>query len=293
MRYLRAPGICLLLLSSLAAPAVSEAEERERSSSGSSASELAPNRAPGQENISANGLSLLGTLTYSYVYVGSSGTMRMTAGEVRNSRSGGTSGTLRLALWATTTIPVFGQTIFANTLGTYTMGQLSGGFSFFNVDSGTVGFTTPPNGTYYITMALQEFVGSQYVYQDFFTFSALQTFGLPCTPSSTALCLSGNRFRVTATWQTSTASGVGTAQALTSDTGYFWFFSSTNVEMIVKVLDACGVNNRKWVFAGGLTNVFVVVTVTDTLTGAVRTYVNPQSTAFLPIQDTGAFATCP
>jgi hypothetical protein len=37
----------------------------------------------------------------------------------------------------------------------------------------------------------------------------------------------------------------------------------------------------------------VHLTVTDTRTGAVKTYDNPQGTAFRPIQDSGAFATCP
>ncbi len=32
---------------------------------------------------------------------------------------------------------------------------------------------------------------------------------------------------------------------------------------------------------------------TDTQTGAVKTYDNPQGTAFRPIQDSSAFATCP
>jgi hypothetical protein len=36
----------------------------------------------------------------------------------------------------------------------------------------------------------------------------------------------------------------------------------------------------------------VVLKVTDTQTGQVKTYVNPQGTAFAPIQDTSAFA-CP
>ncbi|HEX5715648.1 MAG TPA: hypothetical protein VF179_05775, partial [Thermoanaerobaculia bacterium] len=80
---------------------------------------------------------------------------------------------------------------------------------------------------------------------------------------------------------------------LTSDTGYFWFFGSTNVEMIIKVLNGCGANNRYWVFAGGLTNVRVRITVTDTLRGVTKQYTNPQGTAFQPIQDTSAFATCP
>ena len=114
-----------------------------------------------------------------------------------------------------------------------------------------------------------------------------------CTPSSSSLCLSNSRFHVTASWQSTSASGQGTAVLLAPDTGYFWFFNSSNVEMVVKVLDACSLNARKWVFAGGLTNVNVVLTVTDTQTGAVKMYVNPQITAFQPIQDTSAFSTCP
>jgi hypothetical protein len=114
-----------------------------------------------------------------------------------------------------------------------------------------------------------------------------------CATGGSALCLNNGRFRITASWQSSTASGSGTPVQLTTDTGYFWFFNAANVEMVIKVLNACTLISRYWVFAGGLTNVNVTVTVTDTQTGAVRTYVNPQGTAFQPIQDTSAFSTCP
>ncbi len=113
-----------------------------------------------------------------------------------------------------------------------------------------------------------------------------------CAPSPTKLCLSGARFSVSATWQSATGSGVANAISLTSDTGYFWFFNSDNVELVVKVLNACSFSNRIWVFAAGLTDVQVNLTVTDNLTGAFKTYVNLQGTAFQPIQDTNAFATC-
>jgi hypothetical protein len=118
--------------------------------------------------------------------------------------------------------------------------------------------------------------------------------GGPCTPSDTAMCLNNNRYRVDATFRTASAPAAAAhVFKLTADTGYFWFFDSTNVEVVVKVLNGCGVNSRYWVFAAGLTNVEVRLTVTDTLTGASKTYTNPLNQPFPPLQDTSAFATCP
>jgi hypothetical protein len=98
---------------------------------------------------------------------------------------------------------------------------------------------------------------------------------------------------VAADWRTATGSGFATAVSLAADSGYFWFFDASNVELLVKALNGCGVNGRYWVFAAGLTDVEVTLRVTDTQTGASRTYVNPRGTAFQPVQDTSAFATCP
>jgi hypothetical protein len=115
-----------------------------------------------------------------------------------------------------------------------------------------------------------------------------------CVQGATTLCLAGGRFKVEAAYETPTgAAGQAHVVQLTDDSGYLWFFNAANVEAVVKVLDACALGGKYWVFAGGLTNVRTTVTVTDTQTGAVKTYSNPQSTAFLPIQDTAAFATCP
>jgi hypothetical protein len=98
------------------------------------------------------------------------------------------------------------------------------------------------------------------------------------------------RFLVEATWETSQPlTGDGHGVLLTADTGYFWFFNSANVEAVVKVLDGCGVNNHFWVFAAGLTNVEVVLTVTDQTAQTVKTYTNPLNQQFAPIQDTSAF----
>jgi hypothetical protein len=114
-----------------------------------------------------------------------------------------------------------------------------------------------------------------------------------CVPNSTTLCLQANRFSVVAHWRTTDGhSGTGRAVAITADTGYFWFFSAANIEVVLKVLNGCSLNHRYWVFAGGLTNVQNTLTVTDTKTGVVKTYRNQQSTAFVPIQDTSAFSGC-
>jgi pre-peptidase len=99
-----------------------------------------------------------------------------------------------------------------------------------------------------------------------------------CTATATSLCLNNGRFRVSVTWRVPTqgTSGVGTASTLTSDTGYFWFFSSNNIELVIKVVDGRGFNQHFWVFYGALSDVEYTITVTDTVTGAVKTYMNSQ-----------------
>jgi fibronectin type III domain protein len=109
-----------------------------------------------------------------------------------------------------------------------------------------------------------------------------------------AACFSGNRFRVEAQWKIpSGAMGNATAVRITEDSGYLWFFSPSNVEVVFKILNACSLNQAFWFYAGGLTNVQVTIVVTDTLTGRKKTYTNPLGQAFQPIQDTSAFTTCP
>lgn len=122
--------------------------------------------------------------------------------------------------------------------------------------------------------------------------SALLTRGLPCQPGPEALCLGGGRFRVRADWITPQGTGPGRAVPLTGDSGYFWFFSPENVELLAKTVDGCGLNQRRWIFSAGLTNVGVRLAVTDTQTGAVRSYLNPQGRAYPPIFDTDAFTGC-
>ncbi|HWZ84986.1 MAG TPA: hypothetical protein VN032_02225 [Thermoanaerobaculia bacterium] len=112
----------------------------------------------------------------------------------------------------------------------------------------------------------------------------------PCVAGPETLCLNGGRFRVETVWRgTSPGSGgAGQASAITGDTGDFWFFDAANIELVVKVLDGGAVNGEFWVFSGALSNVEYMITVTDTQTGLIQSYLNPQDT-LASIADTEAF----
>jgi pimeloyl-ACP methyl ester carboxylesterase len=115
-----------------------------------------------------------------------------------------------------------------------------------------------------------------------------------CTPTATSFCLSRGRFRVEVAWDANGSSGPGhTVPSASADSGLFWFFASDNWEVMVKVLDGCGVNGRYWIFAAGTTNVHYVLTVTDTATGSVKLYENPVGKAAAAVTDVDAFQTCP
>ncbi len=77
------------------------------------------------------------------------------------------------------------------------------------------------------------------------------------------------------------------------ETGYFWVNDPDQLDLVVRVLDGCALNDRFWVFAASLTNVEYELTVVDTLTSDEATYVSGPSKLAPPIQDTVAFATCP
>jgi len=110
-----------------------------------------------------------------------------------------------------------------------------------------------------------------------------------CVPAASRLCLNNGRFAVEVAWKDfANRTGTGTAVSLTGDTGYFWFFDPANVEAVLKVLDATTVNGHFWVYYGALSNVEYTLTVTDTMTGRVKTYQNPLG-RFASAGDTLAF----
>ncbi|HVT59691.1 MAG TPA: Calx-beta domain-containing protein [Thermoanaerobaculia bacterium] len=116
----------------------------------------------------------------------------------------------------------------------------------------------------------------------------------PCVADANTLCLAG-RFKTSVAWKTASGSGAGTTVPLASnpDSGLFYFFGPSNIEMLIKVINGCSLSNTYWVFFAATTNVQFTVTVIDTMTGKTRVYFNPLNQSAAPVQDTSAFATCP
>ncbi|MEM1203118.1 MAG: hypothetical protein AAGN66_07800 [Acidobacteriota bacterium] len=116
-----------------------------------------------------------------------------------------------------------------------------------------------------------------------------------CLPSSSRMCLQDGRFQVEVTWK-DFAGFTDDAQVVpfgSADSGLFWFFEADNWEMLVKVLDACGVNGHFWVFSAATTNVEYTLRVVDTETGQSKEYFNALGNAAAALTDTSAFETCP
>lgn len=117
-----------------------------------------------------------------------------------------------------------------------------------------------------------------------------------CTTTATQLCL-GNRFIVTVDWRADgppVTEGQGrVAPLVTAESGIFWFFAATNWEVMVKVLNACVLNDRFWAFSAATTNVFYRMEVFDVQAGVNKVFFNYPGPPAPAVTDTSAFATCP
>ena len=113
-----------------------------------------------------------------------------------------------------------------------------------------------------------------------------------CTADAQSLCLA-SRFRIQATYS-DYSGNTGTAKAvgLTANSGYFWIFDSTNIELVAKMVSFCSGSSGNWaIYASGLTDIQITFNVTDTKNGISRSYSNPLGNRFSTIAD-GPFP-CP
>ncbi len=116
-----------------------------------------------------------------------------------------------------------------------------------------------------------------------------------CVPSDTRFCLNGGRFAVELEWR-NFSDGTGFAQVdamQSTDSGLLYFVDPENLEVLVKVLDGCSINDRVWVFAAATTNFEYTLRVTDTMTDVTREYFNQLGNEAAAINDTFAFDSCP
>ncbi|MEA2690631.1 MAG: hypothetical protein QOJ16_18 [Acidobacteriota bacterium] len=87
--------------------------------------------------------------------------------------------------------------------------------------------------------------------------------GITVHPRATTLPLVDGRFAVTLSRPAPSPNTPGFAVPLTDQSGYFWFFDATNVEVTVKILDGRPVNGHYWVFVASMTNLPFTLSIQD------------------------------
>jgi hypothetical protein len=93
---------------------------------------------------------------------------------------------------------------------------------------------------------------------------SVATQGITVTAPATTLPLFGGRFAATLTWLASPSfGGAGVAVPLTDQSGYFWFFDDSDLEVTLKILDGRPVNGHFWLFAASMTNLPFTLKVQD------------------------------
>lgn len=112
-----------------------------------------------------------------------------------------------------------------------------------------------------------------------------------CASSDTIQCLGGNRYSAEITWSSSLTSGKGQVfEATTDDVGLFTLDNADQVDVLIRVLDGCAINNQSWVFMVSLADVAVTTLATDLETGNQQTYSLPLGTVHQPISDVTAIS---
>ena len=108
----------------------------------------------------------------------------------------------------------------------------------------------------------------------------------PCVDGEFQVCLLG-RFLASIHWvrPNNQGQGEGRVAKLTDSAASFEFFEPGNVEVVLKMKDACALPQSNplrnfWAFVAGLTNVRVKLTIIDTESGAMRRFFNGLSQPF-------------
>lgn len=231
--------------------------------------------------------------------------VRLQVERVTSTRSEGPSGDLRIVLWASRTVPDFGVDFDPILLASLDLPQLPAGQEQTNIDQ-TVPFTPPPAGCYYLTVALQERQSGDFFFVDLrtlseggvpddsghhrFAFGGATCSGTaPCSANATTACLLNGRFRTQVRFRNTFNNQPANTDALRKpvtgfansnfETAFFYFNNPDNIEVLVKVLDQGNTNPAGEptiaVLFGSATPLRTELTITDTQTGTVKTYLSP------------------
>ncbi len=109
-----------------------------------------------------------------------------------------------------------------------------------------------------------------------------------CVPTPNRQCLAGGRFAVATAFNAANPKPGKVISLPGTNAVAFGILDAKNPEFVVKILDGRKINGHFWVFYAGLTRARVKLTVTDTLTGASKSYVS-QTGSLASQADTGAF----
>ena len=104
-----------------------------------------------------------------------------------------------------------------------------------------------------------------------------------CVPSATRACVQSGRFAIMV-GTTFLPGNFAPVAVSGSASAVFYFFGSSNWEVLAKVLNACSINNRYWVFGAGATDRDFILNIEDTTTGFIVGY-GPRC----PISDTSTW----
>ena len=134
----------------------------------------------------SSGLSLEGA----YAWQVASGSVRLKADRIYNRNSGGTSGTIRLELWAFPS-PYSGSSQSGYKIGQAQFDPLKAGYYYYGIDMTVAQMASPPSGTWYMSLLVTEYLGSGgndgFVTRDYGNFSQPWVIGGPPTGGNLAI----------------------------------------------------------------------------------------------------------
>lgn len=98
----------------------------------------------------------------------------------------------------------------------------------------------------------------------------------PCLGLREQVCLANGRFLASLTAYVGQNLIPAQAVPLTVDAGAFWVFTDNNIELVMKIVDGRAANDHYWLFVASLTDVYYILTIADTVTNEIKSFVGYQ-----------------